>query len=91
MELYINGIGAISPQKTFDNSVFLDEVLSYSTNKMMCVDPDYSLFFDGRAIRRMSRILKFGIAAAMIAIDDAGKAGIGCHQHRYRFWMLRRF
>lgn len=87
MELYINGIGAISPQKTFDNSVFLEEVLSYSTNKMMCVDPDYSLFFDGRAIRRMSRILKFGIAAAMIAIDDAGKpeldaistgTGFGC-------------
>lgn len=71
MELYINGTGCISPQQTFDSSVFLPEVKEYSTNKLYCIDPDYTKFFDPGSIRRMGRLIKFGTAAGMLALKDA--------------------
>lgn len=72
MPLYINGVGCISPQPTFDNSVFLAEVKEYSTNRIGCLDPDYNSFFDAGSIRRMWHLLKFGTAAGLIALKDAG-------------------
>ena len=72
MALYINGIGCISPQRTFDNSEFLPEVKEYSTNRLACVDADYSKFFDAGSLRRMGRLMKYGTAAGMIALRDAG-------------------
>ncbi len=72
MGLYINGIGCISPQVTYDNSAFLAEVRSYATHKLLCVEPDYTRFIDPASVRRLSRIAKFGTAAAMIALKDAG-------------------
>ena len=72
MPIYINGMGCISPQPTFDNSVFLPEVKEFSTNRIVCVDPDYNAFFDAGSIRRMWHLLKFGTAAGLIALKDAG-------------------
>src|SRR5256885_61884 len=72
MALYINGISAISPQVTFENSVFLPEVKEYTANKMYVLDADYSKFFDAVSIRRMSRLVKFGSAAGLEALKDAG-------------------
>ncbi len=71
MALYINGIGCISPQNTFDNTVFLPEVKEYSSNRLACVDADYSKFFDAGSIRRMGRLMKYGTAAGLIALRDA--------------------
>lgn len=71
MALYINGIGCISPQHTFDNTVFLPEVKEYATNRLACVDADYSKFFDAGSIRRMGRLMKYGTAAGLIALRDA--------------------
>lgn len=70
--MYINGIGCISPQPTFNNQVFLEEIKEYNTNRIYCVDTDYSKFFDVTALRRMSRIVKYGTAAGLIALNDAG-------------------
>lgn len=71
--LYINGTGCISPQRTFDNSVFLSEVKTYAVNRMACVDADdYTKFFDAGSIRRMGRLMKYGTAAGLIALNDAG-------------------
>lgn len=72
MELYIKGIGCISPQLTYDNAVFLPEIKSYAGNRMMCVEPDYAPFFDAGSLRRMGRMVKFGTAAALIALKDSG-------------------
>lgn len=72
MALYINGIGCISPQRTFDNSEFLPEAKQYTVNRMTCIDADYSRFFDAGSIRRMGRLMKYGTAAGMIALQDAG-------------------
>ncbi len=72
--LYINGIGCISPQATFDNSVFLPAVKEYTTNRMACVDTDYTKFFDAGSVRRMGRLMKYGTAAGLIALKDANVA-----------------
>ncbi len=72
MALYINGIGCISPQRTFDNSEFLPGIKEYTTNRLACVDDDYSRFFDAGSIRRMGRLMKYGTAAGLIALNDAG-------------------
>ncbi|MBK8658287.1 MAG: beta-ketoacyl synthase chain length factor [Bacteroidetes bacterium] len=69
---YINGIGCISPQNTFRNDEFLKEVKEYATDKMLCIDPDYTKFLDPGAVRRMGRLLKFGTTAGLIALRDAG-------------------
>jgi 3-oxoacyl-(acyl-carrier-protein) synthase len=72
VEIYINGIGCISPQPTFNNQKFLNEIKEYVTNRIYCVDTDYTHFFDAASLRRMSRIVKFGTAAGLIALADAG-------------------
>jgi 3-oxoacyl-[acyl-carrier-protein] synthase II len=69
--LYINGTGCISPQKTFDKSCFFESVARSVDNKLLCQEPNYANYFDPMAVRRMSRILKFGTAAARIALADA--------------------
>lgn len=70
--MYINGIGCISPQRTFDNTEFLPEVKQFDTNRLTCIDPDYTKFFDAGSIRRMGRLMKYGTAAGLIALNDAG-------------------
>ena len=72
MELFINGTGCISPQASFDNSVFLSETLACINNRMTCLDPDYSSLFDNGTLRRMSRVIKFATGAGLIALRDAG-------------------
>lgn len=70
--MYINGTVCLSPQHTSDNSVFLPEVKEYAGNKMLCVDIDYTTFFDPGSLRRMGRLIKFGTAAGMLTLKDAG-------------------
>ncbi len=72
MDLYIKGIGCISPQLSYDNAVFLSELKSYTQNRLSCIEPDYTPFFDQRAMRRMSRIVKYSTAAGLMALRDAG-------------------
>jgi 3-oxoacyl-(acyl-carrier-protein) synthase len=70
--MYICGAGCISPQHTFQNDTFLTNVKEYHTNRIYCIDPDYTKYFDAPSLRRMSRLVKFGTAAACIALSDAG-------------------
>lgn len=68
---YIQGIGNISPQKTFDNHAFLEEITEYTDNVLTFVNPEYKEWINPVALRRMSRLLKAGLAAARIAAKDA--------------------
>ena len=70
--IFINGLGNISPQKTTDSSHFLDDPLSFETTRLKCIDPGYKDFIPAELIRRMSRIIKMGIAASKICLKDAG-------------------
>jgi 3-oxoacyl-[acyl-carrier-protein] synthase II len=72
MKLYIRATGNISPQKTFGHTAFLTEPVEHWGNRLNCVEPDYKAFIDVKQIRRMSRIIKMGAAAAIECLQEAG-------------------
>ncbi len=94
MPLYITGLGNISPQKTWDNNHFLDEVAGVQTNFLRSQDPNYKEYITGDMVRRMSRIIKMGMAAGKICLSDAGSmmpdaiitgTGLGCIEDTEKF------
>lgn len=72
--MYIRATGNISPQKTFGHSPFLQELVSYNTNRLACIEPEYKDLIDPKLIRRMSRIIKMGSAAAFDCLQETGLA-----------------
>ncbi|MEI6681998.1 MAG: beta-ketoacyl synthase N-terminal-like domain-containing protein [Bacteroidota bacterium] len=79
IRIFINGLGNVSPQETAISreglapaSAFLDTPRCYETNRMKCIDPDYKAFIPAEQLRRMGRIIKMGIAAARLCMNDAG-------------------
>jgi 3-oxoacyl-[acyl-carrier-protein] synthase II len=72
MAVYINGKGNVSPQKTWGDGPLLADPRDYPGSKLECVQPDYSQFVDVRQLRRMSRIIKMGVAAGTLALREAG-------------------
>ena len=68
--MYIRATGNISPQKTFGHQPLVD-VVAYSSNRLACIEPDYKDFIDPKQIRRMSRIIRMGVAAAMECLQEA--------------------
>ncbi|MES1221341.1 MAG: beta-ketoacyl synthase chain length factor [Bacteroidota bacterium] len=71
MKIYIRSTGNVSPQKTFGDVPFLTEPVSYWGNRLSCVEPDYKEFIDVKLIRRMSRIIKMGVAAGFASLKEA--------------------
>jgi 3-oxoacyl-[acyl-carrier-protein] synthase II len=69
--MYIRATGNISPQKTFGHQPFVDAV-AYTGNRLSCIEPDYKEFIDPKQIRRMSRIIRMGVAAAMECLQESG-------------------
>jgi len=67
--MFIRSTGNISPQASFDK--ILNEPASYG-DKLSCIEPDYSGYVDVKAIRRMSRIIKMGVASAMECLKGSG-------------------
>lgn len=71
-KVYINSIASISPQKTFDNALFLDEITDYNSNVIFAVDPDYKQYIPPAAARRMAKGIKMGVVASKMAMEEAG-------------------
>ncbi|SFD10188.1 3-oxoacyl-(acyl-carrier-protein) synthase [Chitinophaga sp. CF118] len=69
---YIQGMAAISPQQTFEGDLSAQPIVISSSNMLSCVEPDYRAFIPGNSLRRMSRILKMGLTAALKALQDSG-------------------
>ncbi|MBU2652003.1 MAG: beta-ketoacyl synthase chain length factor [Bacteroidetes bacterium] len=95
-QIYITGTGAITPQQTFDNSAFLDQVQEYYQNNLTCVDPNYKDFIPPLELRRMSRINRIGLSSAKICLNDAQMenpdaiitgTGMGCVEDTEKFLM----
>lgn len=70
--MYIRATGNISPQKTFGHGTFLTELVEYSGSRLACIEPDYKELIDAKLIRRMSRIIRMGVASAMECLQEAG-------------------
>jgi 3-oxoacyl-[acyl-carrier-protein] synthase II len=72
MKVYIRSAANISPQKTFNNPLFLNELAEYRDNRLTCIEPDYNELIDPKLSRRMSRIIKMSVASALACLKDAG-------------------
>ncbi len=92
MKAYINGVGSISAQA--GNQPFLKEPIIANGNKHICSEPDYKNYIQAMQLRRMSRILKMGVSAAQIALQDADLkmpdaiitgTGLGCIEDTEKF------
>lgn len=69
--MYIRATGNISPQKTFGHPPMDEAAVAYTGNRLTCIEPDYKEFIDPKLIRRMSRIIRMGVAAAMECLKEA--------------------
>lgn len=67
--LYFHSTSAVSPQGSFQKMLTAPAV--YSGEKFSCIEPDYTHYVDSKLIRRMSRIIKMGVAAAMETLQQA--------------------
>ncbi len=94
MDIYIKGAGVISPQKTIDTESFLEEITEYQADFLKCIEPDYKKYIKSVLLRRMSKIIKMGIYAAKVSLDDAKidipdaiitGTGLGCIEDTEKF------
>lgn len=69
--MYIRATTNISPQNTFDQVAFSKIPVEYTGNRLQCIEPDYKALIDAKLIRRMSRIIRMGVAAAMDCLQQA--------------------
>jgi 3-oxoacyl-[acyl-carrier-protein] synthase II len=67
--MYICSASMVSPQASFEQ--LLTEPALYTGENFSCIEPDYSKYIDPKLIRRMSRIIKMGVAAAMESLKSA--------------------
>ncbi|WP_431243575.1 beta-ketoacyl synthase N-terminal-like domain-containing protein [Flavobacterium sp. P21] len=91
---YINGVGCISTQKTFD-TVFLEEaVVNKNETVLTIVPPVYKDYISPAMIRRMAKGVKNGIVASALAMKDANVenvdaiitgTGLGCIEDSEKF------
>jgi 3-oxoacyl-(acyl-carrier-protein) synthase len=72
MKAYISGIGNISPQNTIEKGYLPDMYHEYRQEYMTCIEPNYRDYIDALARRRMGKVIRMGIVAARMALDDAG-------------------
>lgn len=70
-DIYIQGLGNISPQQTFYNNDFLTDISEYQDNVLTVVAPDFKKYIPVPQLRRMSRMFKIGLSAAKICATDA--------------------
>ena len=72
MAIYIQATSNISPQHTFGELPFLIEPVAYTNSRLSCIEPDYTAHIDVKSLRRMSRIVKMGVTAALECLREAG-------------------
>ncbi len=71
MKIYIRSASCISPQNTFNTDNFLTDLNEYDGTRLRAVDPDYKVYIDPKQIRRMSHVIKMGVATAKKCLSMA--------------------
>lgn len=71
MKAYIRSASSISPQESFGNDASYENTFSYAGSRLVCREPDYKNLLDPKLIRRMSRIIRMGAAAALDCLHQA--------------------
>jgi 3-oxoacyl-(acyl-carrier-protein) synthase len=95
MEVYINGLNAISPQDTISETSLSGILREYNDVRFLkCIEPKYSAFIDPMASRRMSRIVKMGLTSALCCLKSSEVnmpgaivtgTGLGCIEDTTKF------
>jgi len=65
MKIYIRSSAAITAQQTFGDVPFLTELTEYYGTRLTAIEPDYKDYIDPKLARRMSRMVKMGVASAL--------------------------
>lgn len=63
--MYIKDSLCISPQKTYQQEAFSDEIVRHSGNKYFAIEPDYGDLIPATSLRRMSKLLRMGIGTGL--------------------------
>lgn len=71
MNIYIQGSGCVSPQETAAGHTFPTAVLPWEGPRLKAWEPDYKQWIDVKMIRRMGRVIKMGVAAAKLSLQEA--------------------
>jgi len=71
MKAYIRAASCISPQNTFGDVGFLITPVETTGIRLTAIEPDYKAFIDPKQIRRMSHIIKMGVAAAQDCLNKS--------------------
>jgi len=76
MKIYIRAIASISPVPggtpvQQGPEVSATDLAPAPGNRLAAIEPDYSVYIDAKSIRRMSRIVKMGVAAAFQCLKEA--------------------
>lgn len=96
MRAFIKSSGVISPQLTHAAVQFPEEITEITTNRLICVEPEYRNLINPLLLRRMPRILKMGLAASQLCVSRAGGinpdgiivgTGLGCIDNLEKFLM----
>ncbi|MGH2664194.1 beta-ketoacyl synthase N-terminal-like domain-containing protein [Flavobacterium sp.] len=91
---YINGMGCISAQKTFESEFLSEVVVNETENVLQAQQPSYKEIIPPAAIRRMAKGVKMGIYASTQALNEAGLeqpdaiitgTGMGCTEDSEKF------
>jgi len=94
MTMYINGTGCISHQNTIDVDNFFENGQITRQPLLLAKEPDYKNYVPANMLRRMSHIIKMGVAAAKISLQQAEienvdaiitGTGLGCFEDTDKF------
>lgn len=94
MDVFINSAEAISPQNTFDTDEFLTPVEDLSQSYFTCITPEYKKYISPKLLRRMSKIVRMGVATSTKALLSANVdqpdaiifgTGLGCVDDTLKF------
>ncbi len=94
MVIYINGMGCISHQNTIDVTDFFENAQISLHQRLLAKEPDYKNYVPANMLRRMSHIIKMGVAAAKISLQQAELenvdaiitgTGLGCFEDTDKF------
>lgn len=67
--MYIKDLTCISPQMSFDNSLFTDGVNTNEGLRYTAVDPNYMDLIPHNLLRRMGRVVKLGISTGITLLQ----------------------
>ncbi|MEO8712523.1 MAG: beta-ketoacyl synthase, partial [Parafilimonas sp.] len=76
MKIFIRAASSISPQETFNHQLFFSEPKEYCNNILKVTEPDYKTILDPKQLRRMSKIIRMGVATALTCLKEAGEENV---------------